>query len=186
MAGAITASESSWTAPFPAADGAAVRISKSAADRTSDHLGPSLALQPRKRLRKDAVLIVDDTLLPTRDRAVAEQSRNYRYSTDHQVVIDADTRLVVAVGRPVSGNRDDKPGGEPVWGGRAEGGRLPAQRDAAGEAYTTAPFTVPREPTATPEGQNGLRPGIRSTWVRARDRLDRSRTSGPLSTLLPV
>lgn len=38
---------------------------------------------------------------------VAEQSKNYRYSTNHQVVIDADTRLVVAVGRPLPGNRND-------------------------------------------------------------------------------
>ncbi|KKD02299.1 transposase, partial [Streptomyces sp. WM6386] len=34
-------------------------------------------------------------------------SKNYRYSTNHQVVIDADTRLVVAVGRPLPGNRND-------------------------------------------------------------------------------
>jgi hypothetical protein len=53
------------------------------------------------------VLIVDGTLVPTRDHAVAEQSKNYRYSTNHQVVIDADTRLVVAVGRPLPGNRND-------------------------------------------------------------------------------
>lgn len=56
---------------------------------------------------KDAVLIVDGTLVPTRDHKVAEQSKNYRYSTNHQVVIDADTRLVVAVGRPLPGNRND-------------------------------------------------------------------------------
>ncbi|MDQ0605423.1 hypothetical protein QF037_009768 [Streptomyces canus] len=36
-----------------------------------------------------------------------EQSKNYRYSTNHQVVIDADTQLVFAVGRPVAGNRND-------------------------------------------------------------------------------
>ncbi|MFF9119125.1 transposase [Streptomyces massasporeus] len=82
-------------------------VSKSAADRVIDHLGPVLALQQRKRFRKDAVLIVDGTLVPTRDHQVAEQSKNYRYSTNHQVVIDADTRLVVAVGRPLSGNRND-------------------------------------------------------------------------------
>lgn len=82
-------------------------ISKSAADRIIDHLGPLLAPQPRKRFRKDTVLIVDGTLVPTRDHAIAEQSKNYRYSTNHQVVIDADTRLVVAVGRPVPGNRND-------------------------------------------------------------------------------
>ncbi|MCC8340270.1 transposase [Streptomyces sp. R1] len=82
-------------------------VSKSAADRIIDHLGPALALQQRKRFRKDTVLIVDGTLVPTRDHTVAEQSKNYRYSTNHQVVIDADTRLVVAVGRPVTGNRND-------------------------------------------------------------------------------
>jgi DDE superfamily endonuclease/DDE family transposase len=82
-------------------------VSKSAADRIIDHLGPALALQQCKRFRKDTVLIVDHTLVPTRDHTVAEQSKNYRYSTNHQVVIDADTRLVVAVGRPLPGNRND-------------------------------------------------------------------------------
>ncbi|MGF1432588.1 transposase, partial [Kitasatospora sp. LaBMicrA B282] len=82
-------------------------VSKSAADRIVDHVGPMLALHQRKRFRRDAVLIVDGTLVPTRDHAVAEQSKNYRYSTNHQVVIDADTCLVVAVGRPVPGNRND-------------------------------------------------------------------------------
>jgi hypothetical protein len=82
-------------------------VSKSAADRIIDNLAPSLALQQRKRFRKDTVLIVDGTLIPTRDHQVAEQSKNYRYSTNHQVVIDADTRLVVAVGRPLPGNRND-------------------------------------------------------------------------------
>jgi hypothetical protein len=82
-------------------------VSKSAADRIIAHLGPSLTLQPRKRFRKDTVLIVDGTLVPTRDHTIAEQSKNYRYSTNHQVVIDADTCLVVAVGRPVPGNRND-------------------------------------------------------------------------------
>ncbi len=82
-------------------------VSKSAADRIIAHLGPLLALRPRTRLRKDTVLIVDGALVPTRDHTVAEQSKNYRYSTNHQVVIDADTHLVVAVGRPVPGNHND-------------------------------------------------------------------------------
>jgi hypothetical protein len=82
-------------------------ISKSAADRIINRLAPLLALRPHRRFRKDTVLIVDGTLVPTRDHAVAEQSKNYRYSTNHQVVIDADTRLVVAVGRPLPGNRND-------------------------------------------------------------------------------
>ena len=47
-------------------------VSKSAADRIVDHLAPLLALPPRKRFRKDTVLIVGGTLVPTRDHAVAE------------------------------------------------------------------------------------------------------------------
>jgi hypothetical protein len=82
-------------------------VSKSAAGRIIDDLGPRLAFQPRQRFAKDTVLIVDGTLVPTRDHKVAEQSKNYRYSTNHQVVIDADTRLVVVVGRPLPGNRND-------------------------------------------------------------------------------
>ncbi|MBV1949089.1 transposase [Streptomyces sp. BV129] len=82
-------------------------VSKSAAHRIIDDLGPVLALQPRKRFAKDTVLIVDGTLVPTRDHAIAAQSKNYRYSTNHQVVIDADTQLVVLVGRPLPGNRND-------------------------------------------------------------------------------
>ena len=87
-------------------------VSKSAADRIIDHLGPMLALQPRKRFARNTVLIVDGTLVPTRDHTVAKQSKNYRYSTAHQVVIDAVTRLVVVVGRPLPGNRHDSRGWE--------------------------------------------------------------------------
>lgn len=87
-------------------------ISKSAADRIIDDLGHKLALRPRKRFAKDAVLIVDGTLVPTRDRTIAAQSKNYRYSTSHQVVVDADTRLVVVVGRPPPGHRHDSRGWE--------------------------------------------------------------------------
>ncbi|MEW1860683.1 transposase [Streptomyces sp. NPDC088194] len=82
-------------------------ISKSAANRIIDHVGPLLALKQRQRFRAGTVLIVDGTLVPTRDHSTAEQSKNYRYSTNHQVVIDADTRMVVVVGRPVPGNRHD-------------------------------------------------------------------------------
>jgi hypothetical protein len=84
-------------------------ISKSAAGRVVDHLGPLLALSPvgRRRHSPDTVLIVDGTLVPTRDRTVAASSKNYRFSANLQVVIDANTRLAVAVGRPVPGNRND-------------------------------------------------------------------------------
>lgn len=72
-----------------------------------DDFGPRLALHPRQRFAKGAVLIVDGTLVPTRDHKVAEQSKNYHYSTNHQVVIDADTRLIVVVGEPLPGNRNE-------------------------------------------------------------------------------
>lgn len=81
--------------------------SKSAADRIIDDLGPKLALRPRQRFAPATVLIVDGTLVPTRDHTVAAKSKNYRYSTNHQVVIHADTRLVVTVGQPMPGNRHD-------------------------------------------------------------------------------
>jgi hypothetical protein len=82
-------------------------ISKSAAGRIIDDLGPKLALRPRQRFAPGTVLIVDGTPVPTRDRQVAAPSKNYRYSTNHQVVIHTDTQLVVAVGAPLPGNRND-------------------------------------------------------------------------------
>lgn len=83
-------------------------ISKSAAGRVIDHLGPYLALACVKRRHSpDTVLIVDGTLVPTHDRSVSASSKNYRYSANLQVAIDADTRLCVAVGKPTPGNRND-------------------------------------------------------------------------------
>ena len=71
-----------------------------------------MALRRRSRFRRDTALIVDGTLVPARDHSVAEQSKNYRYSTAHQVVIDADTRRVVVVGQPLPGSRHDSRGWE--------------------------------------------------------------------------
>ncbi|MBB1253475.1 transposase [Streptomyces sp. OF3] len=83
-------------------------ISVAAVGRIIDRHAPWLALQPlRRRPKRDEVLIVDGTLVPTRDRAVAAPSKNYRYSTNLQVVIQADTRLVFTVGDPLPGNRND-------------------------------------------------------------------------------
>ncbi|WP_124285413.1 transposase [Streptomyces sp. NBC_01259] len=128
-----------------------IGLSKSAADRIIDHLGPSLALQQRKRFRKDTVLIVDGTLVPTRDHSIAEQSKNYRYSTNHQVVIDADTRLVVAVGRPLPGNRNDCKAWE-LSGAKAAVGRTTVIADGG---YRGTGLVIPhrREP-----GQSELEP----------------------------
>lgn len=82
-------------------------VSKFTVDRVVDDLGPRLGLIQRQRFRKGTVLIVDGTLVPTRDHTLAQRSKNYRYSTNHQVVIDANTRRVVVVGRPLPGNRND-------------------------------------------------------------------------------
>jgi hypothetical protein len=83
-------------------------IKTAAVHRIVDRLGPYLALAPaRRRYGPDTVLIVDGTLVPTRDHAVAASSKNYRYSVNMQVMIDAATRLVIAVGQPQPGNRND-------------------------------------------------------------------------------
>lgn len=59
------------------------------------NLGAILAFQSRKRFAKDAVLIVDGTLVPARDHAIAEQSQN-RYSTNHQVLVDTDSGMTAS------------------------------------------------------------------------------------------
>ncbi|MBX7553548.1 transposase [Streptomyces sp. NPDC004232] len=82
-------------------------VSKSAADRILDRLAPLPAISPARRPPKDTVHIVDGTLVPTRDRSVAASSKNYRYPANLQVVIDANSRPVVAIGMPLPGSRND-------------------------------------------------------------------------------
>jgi hypothetical protein len=43
----------------------------------------------------------------TRDHRLAASSKDYRYSTNVQIAIDADIRLVIATGGPQPGNRND-------------------------------------------------------------------------------
>jgi hypothetical protein len=83
-------------------------ISKSAAHRIVEHIAPLLVL-PHGSVSPglDTVVIVDGTLVPTYDRSVSASSKNYRYSVNMQVVIDANTRLGVAVGNTLPGNRHD-------------------------------------------------------------------------------
>ncbi|WP_282792759.1 transposase family protein [Streptomyces sp. CC224B] len=77
--------------------------------RVIQKLGPLLALEQTKPAAHvvDRLWIVDGTLIPVRDRRVAASSRNYRFSANVQVIIDADTRLVVATARPAPGNKAD-------------------------------------------------------------------------------
>jgi hypothetical protein len=80
-------------------------VSHSAAHRVIDSLGPLLALAPVRRRRTDQIAIVDGTLVALPDHRLAAQSKNYRYSANPRVAIDADTRLVIALGAPQPGNR---------------------------------------------------------------------------------
>ncbi|CAL9643101.1 hypothetical protein SUDANB140_06405 [Streptomyces sp. enrichment culture] len=66
--------------------------------------------EPQQHTSPDAVerlWIVDGTLIPVRDRKVGASSHNYRFSVNVQVIVDAETRLVVAAARPVPGNTAD-------------------------------------------------------------------------------
>ncbi|MFJ4428961.1 transposase family protein [Streptomyces bobili] len=51
--------------------------------------------------------IVGGTLVPLHERGVGASSRNYRFSANVQVIVDAETRLVVAAARPVPANTAD-------------------------------------------------------------------------------
>lgn len=106
---------------------------------------------------------MDGTLVPTRDHTVAEQSKNYRYSTNHQVVIDAETRLVVAVGRPLPGNRNDCKAWE-LSGAKDAVGRTTVIADGG---YRGTGLVIPHRPRrarpAAPAGKrNTTQPTTRS------------------------
>ncbi|MET8080282.1 transposase family protein, partial [Streptomyces sp. NPDC005303] len=85
------------------------RVSSSTVCRVVQRLGPLLALEPVSRPAEaaDRLWIVDGTLVPVRDRHVGSSSRNYRFSANVQVIVDADTRLVIAAARPVPGTTAD-------------------------------------------------------------------------------
>ena len=83
-------------------------MSKSAVHRVVDRIAPLLVLPSVTTPHDpDTVLIVDGTLIRTHDRGVSASSKNYRYSVNMQVVIDASTQLGVAVGTTMPGNRHD-------------------------------------------------------------------------------
>lgn len=77
--------------------------------RVIQRLRPLLAIEPATRSAEavERLWIVDGTLIPVRDRKVGAPSRNYRFSANVQIIIDADTKLVIAAARPVPGNTAD-------------------------------------------------------------------------------
>ncbi|WP_329553731.1 transposase family protein [Streptomyces sp. NBC_00696] len=90
-------------------------VSPATVCRVIQRLGPLLAIAPVSRPADatERLWIVDGTLVPVRDRTVGASSRTYRFSADVQVIIDANTRLVVATARPAPGNKADAQ----VWRG---------------------------------------------------------------------
>lgn len=84
--------------PDDAPDRAAVR--RLALRRTSRHPHPQpvAGIGPDPPTADRSATIVDGTLISTRDHRLAAPSKNYRYPTNHQLAIDANTRLVVVAG----------------------------------------------------------------------------------------
>jgi hypothetical protein len=118
---------------------------------------PLPAIEPTTR-PADAVerlWIVDGTLIPVRDRKVGASSRNYRSSANAQVVIDADTKLVIATAPPVPGDTAD----------------AKAWRDS-GLATICQDVTVPADgaltPTPASSSRTGNDPAARSCPARKR------------------
>ncbi|MFJ5878513.1 transposase family protein [Streptomyces sp. NPDC093088] len=68
---------------------------------------PALERAPRPVADTERLWGVDGTLIPVRDRKVGASSRKYRFSANVRVVIDAETRLVVAAARPAPGSKAD-------------------------------------------------------------------------------
>lgn len=84
-------------------------VSPATVCRVIQRLRPLPAIEPAARPAdtSDRLWIVDGTLVPVRDRKVGASSRTYRFSANVQVIIDADTRPVIAAARPVPGNTAD-------------------------------------------------------------------------------
>ncbi|SDM31506.1 transposase family protein [Allokutzneria albata] len=149
-------------------------VSHSAAHRVIDSLGPLLALAPVRRRRIDQIAIVDGTLVPTRDHRLAARSKNYRYSTNLQVAIDADTRLVIATGDPQPGNRNDCTVYRDSGMKQALAGR-PVMADGGyqGNPEVIMPYRKPRDGADLPDWKEDLNTVHRSIRARAEHALAR-------------
>jgi hypothetical protein len=149
-------------------------VSHSAAHRVIDKIGPLLALAPVRKRRVDSVAIVDGTLVPTRDHRVAAPSKNYRYSTNVQIAIDAETRLVIATGDPQPGNRNDCT----VYrdsGIKDEVGNRPVMTDGGyqGNPEVIMPYRKPADGSELPEWKEELNAVHRTVRARVEHTLAR-------------
>jgi hypothetical protein len=152
-------------------------VSHSAVHRVIDTVGPLLALAPVRRRPKDQVAIVDGTLVPTRDHRLAAQSKNYRYSTNLQVAIDANTCLILALGERQPGNRNDtivyrSSGINTTLAGRA----VMADGGYRGNPEVIMPYRRPRDGSELPAWKQDYNAGHRKVRARVEHALARLKT----------
>jgi hypothetical protein len=130
-------------------------VSPATVCRVIQRLGPVLAIEPARASQDAAerLWIVDGTLVPVRDRKVGASSRNYRFSANVQVIVDAETRLVVATARPLPGNTADAK----AWRDSGLSAHCEGVTLIGDGAYINTGLVVPqRTPGATPaEGLGG-------------------------------
>jgi hypothetical protein len=152
-------------------------VSHSAAHRVIDILGPLLALAPARRQPKGQVAIVDGTLIPTRDHRLAAQSKNYRYSANLQVAIDANTRLVSVLGDPQPGNRNDTIVYRTSGINQKLAGRdVMADGGYRGNPEVIIPYRKPRDGSELPAWKQDYNTGHRKIRARVDHALARLKT----------
>jgi len=189
MAGVITASEPSWTAPFtgPSPRQFARLITALRREgpmpcggaghgrcRFQDRVLP-VAVYRRTSLTLRQLALPFGVSKSAADRSVTASSKNYRYSTNHQVVIDAGTLpqtpsgetptqapsggtpTVVAVGKPGPGNRHDCRAWEES-GAKAACGHVTVIADRTRRGH---PGHCPREPLPETQALADLLPLLR-------------------------
>ncbi|MBA9002810.1 hypothetical protein HNR21_001692 [Actinomadura cellulosilytica] len=150
-------------------------ISHAAAHRVVDTLGPLPA--PVRRRRPEQVCIAGGTLVPLRDRRLAARSKNYRYSANVQIAIDADTRLVVPGGEPLPGNAGDCQAYPASGINRALAGRhVMADGAYQGNPGVIIPYRQPRDGGPLPTWQEDLNRVHRSVRARIEHVLARRKT----------
>ncbi|WP_199442942.1 transposase family protein [Umezawaea beigongshangensis] len=144
----------------------------------SEWIAPFTGLQPGQFHKLVRVLaerggdaIVDGTLVPTRDHRLAARSKNYRYSTNLQVAIEADARLVIATGEPQPGNRNDCT----VYrdSGVLDGRPVMADGGYQGNPEVIMPYRTPRDGSELADWQEDLNTVHRSVRARAEHALAR-------------
>lgn len=100
---------------------------------------------------------MDGTLVPVHDRTITASSKDYRYWVNMQVVVDANARLVVAVGDPVPGNRNDSTAYRDAGADRARrGAHVMADGGHQGNRQVITPYRRPSDGSGLPAWQHEL------------------------------